>query len=70
MTNIQQLIDSLNQDFETYRNICAFKLKTIKNPTFPELKKCSACNGYSSVIECYEFIDIPHLIKFYEDNKR
>jgi hypothetical protein len=41
MKQLQQLIDSLNQDFETYRNICAFKLKTIKNPLLPELKIAS-----------------------------
>lgn len=63
---LNELIKSLEDDYTTYRNICCFKLKAIKTESYNELKKCSVCNGYSSVQECYDFVDIPHLINFYK----
>ena len=66
---IQELIDSLEKDFIIYRNICSFKLKALKDSNYKEIKKCSVCNGYSSVNECYDFVDLNHLIKFYKDLK-
>ena len=65
--NLDRLIASLEEDYVKYRNICCFKLKAIKDPCFTELKKCAVCNGYSSVTDCYEFIDIPHIIRFYKE---
>lgn len=64
---IEQKIKQLEEDYKTYRNICCFKLKAIKGYENNELKKCSICNGYSSVQDCDDFVDIPHLINFYKD---
>ena len=64
---IDEMIKSLEQDYTTYKNICCFKLKAIKTKNYNEIKKCSVCNGYSSVRECYDFVDIPHLINFYKE---
>lgn len=65
--DISKLIESLEEDYKTYRNICCFKLKAIKDLNYEEHKKCLSCNGYSSVSECYDFVDIPHLINFYKE---
>jgi len=63
---LQQMIESLEQDNMTYRNICAFKLKEIKDNTFTPSKKCESCDGYSSRIECIEYMDVKHLIEFFK----
>lgn len=67
MKDLDKLIKGLEEDYKTYRNICCFKLKAIKTENFKEIKKCSVCNGYSSVAECYDFVDLPHLINFYKE---
>jgi hypothetical protein len=65
--NLQSLIDDLKKDYITYRNKCLFKIQEEKNQDYPITRKCLRCNGISSVFECWDFIDIPHMIKFYEE---
>ena len=66
--NIEQKINELKQDYITYRNKCVFKIQEEKNQDYPVSKRCLRCNGISSVLECDNFIDIPHLIHFYKTN--
>lgn len=70
MENLNDLIKSLEEDYTTYRNICSFKLKSLKYPEYKEHRKCISCDGYSSIQECEDYIDVLHLIQFYKDYKR
>lgn len=66
---IDILIESLRQDYETYRNQCAYKIKAEKDPSFVELKMCIVCDGFKSVSECAFYMDLLHVIKFHEESR-
>jgi len=65
---INQTIEQLEKDYQSYGNICTFKLKKFKDSNFKEINKCRYCNGYSTVNDCEDFVDIYHLIYFYKNN--
>jgi hypothetical protein len=65
---LNRTIEQLEKDFITYRNKCVFKIQEEKDSYYRIDKKCLMCNGLSSVSECEDFIDIPHLIHFYKYN--
>lgn len=64
---LENKIKEFEQEYITYRNICYFKLKAIKDNSYIEQKKCAVCSGYSTICECDDYVDMQHLIKFYKE---
>ena len=63
---LELTLEQLKELIPTYRTKCAYKVKSELDPSFQELRSCLMCNGFSSVTECKDYIDLNHLINLYE----
>ena len=64
MNKLEKLLEILRKDYHDYGSKCAFKINEERKKEQDE--RCRQCDGYSSRAICGSYLNLLHLIKFYE----